>query len=91
MIQFIPPSPHVHITVLYICVSVLALQIGFSEPFFKTPHICINRWYLFFSDLLHSVWQSLGPAMSLQMTWMSGTGGRVGGGPRGRAYVYPYS
>ena len=46
--QIIPPrhppfSPlSVHIFVLYICVSISALQTGSSVPFFWIPHICIN-------------------------------------------------
>ena len=28
-------------------------------------------WFFSFSDLLHSVWQSLGPSMSLQMTYFT--------------------
>ena len=36
--------------------------------FFQTPHIYVNIWYLFpLSDLLHSLWQSLGPSMYLQL------------------------
>ena len=74
--QFIPPPPHpwlsplhVHTFVLYICVSISALQTGSSVPFFYIPHICVNIWYLFCtSDLLHSVWRSVGPSMPLQMT-----------------------
>ena len=53
--QFIPPPPPplsplgVHMFVLYICVSISALQTGSSVPFFEIPHICINTLYLFFS------------------------------------------
>ena len=64
-----PVSPlGVFKVVLYICVSISVLQTASSVPFFYIPHICVNIWYLFFSDLLHSVWQSLGPTTSLQMT-----------------------
>ena len=67
------PTPRfpslVPICLLATSVSVSTLQTSSSVPFFYSPHICINIWYLFFSFcLLHSVWQSLGPSMSLQMT-----------------------
>ena len=67
--QLIPlPFPFgVHMFVIYICVSISALQIGSSVPFFQIPHISINI-YFFLSDLLHSISQSLGPSMSLQKT-----------------------
>ena len=56
--QFItqPPPTHPHLSplgvhtfVLYICVSISALQTGSSVPFFQVPHICVNIRYLFFS------------------------------------------
>ena len=44
-----PISPlGVHTFVLYICVSISALQIRLSIPFFQIPHICVNIRYLFF-------------------------------------------
>ena len=47
-----PPPPlsplGVHMLVLYICVSISALQTGSSVPFFQIPHICVNIRYLFF-------------------------------------------
>ena len=39
----------VHMFLLYICVSISALQTGSSVPFFQVPHICVNIRYLFFS------------------------------------------
>ena len=39
----------VHTFVLYICVSISALQTCSSVPFFQIPHICINIRNLFFS------------------------------------------
>ena len=60
--------PHDHISIPYIWVSIPALQVGSSVPFFYLPHICINTQYLFFSFWLYSVWQSLGPSMSLLIT-----------------------
>ena len=68
--QFIPlPLLGVLIFVLYICISVCALQTGSSVPFFQIPHICINKWYLFFSFwLISPVRQYLSPSTSLQMT-----------------------
>ena len=55
--------------VLYICVSVSALQISSSVPFFWILTISdIIMQYLFsLSDLLQSVGQPLGLSMSLQM------------------------
>ena len=42
--------PHCdHKSVLYACVSIPALQIGSSVPFFYIPYICVNIWYLFLS------------------------------------------
>ena len=53
------PPPHsplgVHTFVLYICVSISALQTGSSVPFFWVPHICVNIQYLFFSFWLTSL------------------------------------
>ena len=31
-------------SLIYICISILALEIGSSVPFFKIPYICINIW-----------------------------------------------
>ena len=50
--QFIPPPLSrldTHTFVLYVCVSISALQIGSSEQFFQIPYICMNIQYLFFS------------------------------------------
>ena len=40
------PNPHVHLTGLSVCLSIPALQIGSSVPFFQIPYICINIQYL---------------------------------------------
>ena len=50
--QFIPqsPLPHVHKSVLYVCISIPAVQIGSSVPFFSIPHISINTQYLLLSS-----------------------------------------
>ena len=68
--QVIPPMPRFALGVLtfvfYICVSVSALQLRLSIPFFQIPHTCINIQYCF-SDLLHHALQSLGPSTFLQM------------------------
>ena len=37
----------VHKSVLYVCVSVTALQIGSSAPSLYIPYICVNIQYLF--------------------------------------------
>ena len=53
--QFIPSPLAIHTLVLYVCVSISALQISSSIPFFQIPHICINIQYLFSSFCLTSV------------------------------------
>ena len=55
--QFIPPSPSpssdVHKSIFNVCISIPALQIGSSVPFFYIPYICVNIQYCFsLSDLL---------------------------------------
>ena len=49
----IPPTQPfplgIHTFVRYVSVSISALQIGSSVPFFQIPHICIEIRYLFFS------------------------------------------
>ena len=63
---FCPPLyPHVHLS---ICVSILALHIGSFVPFVWIPHVSNIIWCFFLSDLLYSVWQTLGPPTSLKMT-----------------------
>ena len=74
--QFIPPSSPptspptfgVHTFVVYICVSISALQTGSPVPFSRF-HIYALIYNICFSlsDLLHSVRQILGPSTSLQM------------------------
>ena len=67
----LPPfSPlGIHTFVLYICVSISALQTVYLYHFSRF-HIYALIYSICFSpsDLLHSVWQSLGPSTSLQMT-----------------------
>ena len=75
--QFIPPIPPppllsplgVHTFVLYLCVSVSAYKLVHLYHYSRF-HIYTLIYDLCFSlsDLLHSVWQSLGPSASLQMT-----------------------
>ena len=36
-----------HTSIFYICVSIPALQIDSSVPFFQIPHICVNIQYFF--------------------------------------------
>ena len=77
---FIPPtSPcDVHMSLLYACISIPALQIGSSVPFSRF-RICALIYFICFSlfDLLHSVWQTLDPSMSLQMTQFGSFYGQV--------------
>ena len=66
-----PFLPHcVHKSILYICISIPALQIGSHIKFLCIIYmICINMLFVFlFMNLLHSVWQMLGPSTCLQMT-----------------------
>ena len=54
--------------VFYICNSVSVFKISSFVPFFIRFHLLSDiMWYLAFFDLLHSVWQSLGPSVLLQM------------------------
>ena len=67
------PSPHcMHKSLLYVCISISALQIGSSVLFFQIPYIYIYTLIynvcFSLSDFLHSVWQTLGPATTQQMT-----------------------
>lgn len=39
----------VHTFVLHVCVTISALQVSSSIPFFYIPHVCVNI-YLFFSE-----------------------------------------
>ena len=57
----IPSSSHHPLGVctfilLCVCVSISALQIGLSAPWFWIPHMCINIQYLFFSSWLASLY-----------------------------------
>ena len=57
-----------HMSVLYNCLSIPALQTSSSLPSFWLPHTCINIHICFsLSDLPHSVWQTPGSSTSLQM------------------------
>ena len=62
------PDHCVNKSVLYICASIPALQIASLVPFFWIPYRCVNIWYLFSSDLIHSAWQALDSGISLQFT-----------------------
>ena len=57
--------------VIQVCSLCLWVCICFVNKFictiFSIPHISNITWHLSFSDLLHSVWESLGPSMLLQM------------------------
>ena len=43
-------------SVLYVCISIPALQIGSSVPLFYILYICVNIWNLFFSFWLTSLY-----------------------------------
>ena len=54
--QFVSPYPFLPVSTSVLCiwVSVPTLQIGSSEPFFQSPHICNNICFSL-PDLLHTV------------------------------------
>ena len=52
-------------SILYVCVSIPALEIGSHVPFFKIPHICVNV-LLFLTHFTRMI--DPGPSTSLQMT-----------------------
>ena len=64
--------PHVLKSILYVCLFIPALPLGSSVPFFFffRFHIYALAYGISFSrsDLLPSVWQTLGPSISLQIT-----------------------
>ena len=67
----IPLSPpHVLECILYVCVFIPALPLGSSVPFFFYIHIYALAYGICFSlsDSLCSVWQTLDPPTSLQIT-----------------------
>ena len=73
--HFVPASPRVLKSILYICVFIPVLPLGSSEPFFFFffrfhIYIYVLAYSICFSlpDLLHSVRQTLGPFTSLQIT-----------------------
>ena len=70
--QFTPPPhfPVVSVCVFPTCVSLFLLCKWDRLYHFSKFHVYVLIYdiCLFFSDLLHSVWQSLAPSMSLQMT-----------------------
>ena len=81
--QLTLPLPHVLKSILYVCIFIPVLPLGSSEQFFFffRFHIYVLAYGICFSlsDLLHSVWQSLCPSTSLQITqlrfflWLSTT------------------
>ena len=63
-------------SIIYVCVFIPVLSLDSSEPFFIFYFIFF-RFHIYvlaygncfsLSDLLHSVWQTLGPSTSLQIT-----------------------
>ena len=64
------PHPRVLKSILYVCVFIPVLPLGSSETFVFRFHIYVLAYSICFSlsDLLHSVWQTLGPSTSLQIT-----------------------
>ena len=67
----VPPPPPLK-SILYVCVFIPVLTLGSSEPFSFSSrfHIYVLAYGICFSlaDLLHSVWLTLGPCTSLQVT-----------------------
>ena len=63
-ISLCPSSPMATYPFSVLCLY-FCLQIGSSVPFFYILHIWVNKQYLFFSDLLHSVRQTHSPSACL--------------------------
>ena len=63
--QLTLPPPHVLKSILYFCIFIPVLPL-----FFFRFHAYVLAYGICFSlsDLLHSVWQTLGPSTSLQIT-----------------------
>ena len=53
------PYPHSHMAIL--CISIPALELSSSLPFFQIPHMCINTWYLFLFLTCFTLYDTLGP------------------------------
>ena len=69
--QLTIPPPRVLKFILYVCAFIPVLPLGSSETFyFFRFHIYVLAYGIWFSlsDLLHSVWQTLGASTSLQIT-----------------------
>ena len=74
--QFIPPPPPPAAFPLLVSIHLFSTAVSLFMPcklvhlyHFSRFHIYVLTYNIFFlSDLLHSVWQSLGPSTSLQMT-----------------------
>ena len=65
--QFIPPSPSLFLPVST-CLFYSYLGNRFiCTIFLGSIYICQHMIFVFLHDLLHSVWQTLGPSMFLQM------------------------
>ena len=51
--QFIPLPPYVHMSLLYICISTPALEIGSSVPFFYSPQFFLFlTYFILYEDFL---------------------------------------
>ena len=73
------PCPQVHSLRLHSCPAPRFLRTILKKNFFFRFHIYVLAYGICFSDLLHSVWYTLGPSTSLQITqfcfflWLSNT------------------
>ena len=66
-----PNSSHLYTSVLYICISVPARQIGSSVPFFPRFYIHVLIYDICsLSDLVHSVLKALTSSTSLELSQM---------------------
>ena len=70
--QFLPPSPSpncVHKFILCVCISIPTLQVAHQDHFSRFHAYAFIYGICFsFSDLFHSVWQTLGSSTSLSLT-----------------------
>ena len=52
----LPTPASIYMFILRVCISIPSQKIGSSVPFFYSPHICVNIWYLVFSFWLISLY-----------------------------------
>ena len=65
----------IHLFVLYVCVSISALQISSFAPFVEIPYICINKQYSYFPFWLTPLCMTVSSSnhfyTNLMMWWLN--------------------